>query len=67
MKLYRVEYRNEDDDTHEGYSYHPSKKDAQIACKCSYGHTIITQIEVATDKKGIIRALNQYTGHPDNG
>ena len=72
MKIYRVHFSSkEQDDNGEstGYEYFASAKAAKKAMhdvrkhkKCEW-----YQIEVDASRDGIIRALNIYGGHPDNG
>lgn len=69
MRLYRNSYRRADADEHTGYSFHTSKESAAKRAAASKPHsTVETEaIEVETTKHGLIKALNLYAGHPDNG
>lgn len=80
MKIYRVSYDG-DPDGHKGYSFFASKAEATKDAKRwerqdqSPGYTKgigdhrgkIEALDIDPSKRGIIRALNTYAGHCDNG
>ncbi|MEN6533364.1 MAG: hypothetical protein ABFD89_06855 [Bryobacteraceae bacterium] len=76
MRIWKNDYRGAGMESR-GYSYHPSKREARKAATAAIRHTkddseptdeVQTEpIEVTPTKKGIISALNQHGGHPDNG
>lgn len=49
-----------------GFHYVSSKRDIPKARK-EYPVCEVTEIEVEISKAGILRALNIYASHPDNG
>lgn len=75
MTFYRVDYRCQGES--KGFTFHTSHADAyktiQAAVKkgtadaLEDGGSDIDRIEVFPDRPGILRALNRYAGHPDNG
>lgn len=69
MKIYRVSLDDLRGDGHRGYEYCPSKGAANKTiravaetCQCE-----IEIIDVPLTKAGVLNALNQYGGHPNNG
>lgn len=69
MKIYKLSYRDEGYE-HKGYDYVSSKRKADRLAAKAHRHDYETEISVITinpTKKGILKALNQYAGHPDNG
>jgi len=69
MKLYRVSFNRLSDDQHTGYAFHASERSAlQDGKQASTEHSFaVTPIEVEPTKDGVLKVLNQYAGHPDNG
>ena len=70
MKFYRVQLFC-DQYTSRGFRYFTTKKDA-LACKREHeteydGNTIEDRIEIEPTKRGILKALNRFGGHPDRG
>lgn len=66
MKIYRVSYKD-DFDEHTGYSYHSLRRDAKAAMTDTERKTDVEIIEVKATKSGIVQALNEFGGHPNNG
>lgn len=68
MKIYRVSYGGLDTE-HTGYSYHSTEREAlQCVEKAKEnGEAEMEVITVRCSKVGVLRALNVYGGHPDNG
>lgn len=75
MKLYRNSYRG-DDDEHGGYTFHASLREAKkhradfmkLAASGQCERICnIECIEIEPGKAGILKALNRYAGHADNG
>lgn len=67
MKFYRVHFRREDDES-EGYTFYTSKRAAEQGAREGVeGQSEITVLNIEPTKHGILRALNKYGGHPDNG
>lgn len=68
MKIYRL---SSDTNNHDGYSFYSSKKEAikekNILIKKYDSSVDIEKFEVEISKKGIIKALNIFASHPDNG
>jgi len=65
MILYRVEHINpEDDGQSQGYTYHATHLEAEVAAK---GHGMIEGFEFSPTKTGILRVLAKWGGHADNG
>lgn len=74
MKIYRISYRGTGvtEGEHQGYDYVSSKRAvARIKRKSANNdddyYFDVTQINVEISKRGILAALNDYAGHPDNG
>lgn len=75
MKIYRLSYRGKDGGVvageHGGYDYVSSKRKAAKMKARAADHDQqveeIKVIEVEISKRGILRALNRYGDHPDNG
>ncbi len=75
MKLYRNSYRG-DDDEHGGFDFHASLRAAKaarasfmrLAASSQVERTCrIEPIEIKPTKAGIMKALNKFGGHADNG
>lgn len=69
MKIYRTSIRNSDHE-HVGFQHHGSQlaSAAYRQVAKAEGKTVETeQIEVKATKAGILRALNLYGGHANNG
>jgi hypothetical protein len=69
MRVYQLSYRDQKEG-HQGYGYFTSKaaakKDATRAKRNGCETTeLVLWVEIS--KAGILRALNTYGGHPDNG
>jgi hypothetical protein len=73
MKIYRVHIRQDEQGTavgpSAGYEYFSNRKEALKAFAKGYHYddSDLEQIDVEISKGGILRALNTYGGHPDNG
>lgn len=55
---------------HQGYSYFPSKREAQrhaTEAKRNDHDVEMRVIDVVISKRGILNALNRYGGHAENG
>ena len=69
MKIYRVSV--ESNSEHQGYSFHSSRGAAEKAIGEAKGRDFeATQdmtLDVELNKAGVLRALNIWGGHPDNG
>jgi hypothetical protein len=69
MKIYRVSYRDSSDE-HKGYEYFSNKTDAVKADNKNRGNQMrddVEEIEFQPTKSGVLRLLNIYASHPDNG
>lgn len=73
MKFYRVEFHGEGGISY-GFAFHTNRRDARAAKRdwdsaadTSSDHAVIDTIDVTPNKAGILRALNAYAAHPDNG
>lgn len=72
MKIYRISYHDPMGES-KGFSHHASKREAEREKLTAEGASHPPQeceieiIHVMPTRKGIIRALNVYGGHPDNG
>ena len=75
MKIYRNHYSTEGGNS-AGFSFHPSKRDAIAAARRhlrEFGeqaeplHETARRLEVPTRKAALVRWLNLYAEHPDNG
>lgn len=70
MKIYRVSIESHAEG-HQGYNYHPSRKEAQKDLRKSeaagHDNSGIEEITLTPTKAGIIAALNRFGGHADNG
>jgi hypothetical protein len=74
MKFYRVAYHNEQDPAESaGFAWFTNRRDALAAAKSQQADGPDAKsaepemIEVAPTKTGILKALNDYASHPDNG
>lgn len=69
MKIYKVSMVRINGQEHTGYRFCPNKKWVRHVIKGCAGHTKceVETINVVRSKAGIIKALNIYGGHPDNG
>lgn len=73
MKIFRNSYDSipsEDfNDGHGGYSYHPSRMEAVRAAKENSEsiRDVAYEMNIPTSKKELIRWLNSFASHPDNG
>jgi hypothetical protein len=74
MKIYQVSTRananHPCNNEHQGFCFAPSKSEAFKIAKDARSKDYdcqITAIHVTPNKQGIIKALNIYAGHPDNG
>jgi hypothetical protein len=59
MKLYRINYPTHGDDSLLAVEYAPTKREAAMLAKDGSGS--FQQIDVPTDKTGLIKFLNQHT------
>lgn len=75
MRIYRNHYSTEGGNS-AGFSFHPSKRDAvraarehlrEMAEQAEPLHETARLLEVSTSKPALIRWLNLYAEHPDNG
>lgn len=71
MKIYRNTYSVEGG-SNGGFSFHRSKRDARLAVKAyktssEPPHVIAEPMEVKPGKNGLLRFLNIYASHNDNG
>lgn len=69
MKVYRMSVTDKSAE-HQGYSYHTSRgalARAESEAKANEKETSWIEIEVELSKAGVIKALNIWGGHPDNG
>jgi hypothetical protein len=71
MKIYRVSL-SEQVEGHRGYEYFSSKRQADEKARAFDYETdgneaIVETIELKLTKKDVLRVLNQYGSHPDNG
>lgn len=66
MRLYRVSFEGCE---HQGYRWFHTMREAKLAMSdCDPAiETEMEQVELEPTKDAIIRALNLYGGHPDNG
>lgn len=70
MKIYRVSYRCRIDQEHTGYSFHTNKREAQELARRANAndHDVeIEKFEIHLTKVGVIRFLNSFADHPNNG
>lgn len=77
MKIYQVSYRGRGitEGEHRGYDYVSSKEEAKRLLRKNTSPECgpddigapIRVINIEINKRGILSALNQYGGHPDNG
>lgn len=69
MKIYRVSLWDSGDDSHVAYIYRRTLREARAEAKAAAPErrATIKPIEVRATAAGIIRALNLYGGHADNG
>ena len=70
MKLYSMSINDNDGDGHLFYEYFPSKKKAEsalVAQKKLNRRGVIKPISVTPTKTGILKALNLFGHHADNG
>lgn len=74
MKIYRVSLWSDSGDGSTGYSYHSSKREAEKAARENRSAKSndspdpdVEVIDVSPTRAGIIKVLNRYGGHPDNG
>jgi len=68
MRVYRVSYRSRD--KHKGYEYFDRAIVASAAVTSAKARRVEAEIEcyeVPTNKEGVLRALNQFARHPNNG
>lgn len=73
MKIYRVQPRDNYDES-QGYVYFSSKRKAnKFKVKCKYDapnnttDILVEEIEFSLNKKGVLTLLNRWASHPDNG
>ena len=73
MKIYRVHLTQPDGES-QGYAHFSNRRDAEkhgVAWRDNFegnkGGFDIAEIIITPTKAGLIEALNQYAGHPDNG
>jgi hypothetical protein len=67
MRLYRLHTRDSRDGSH-GYLFFASKRAALKTVRGLESEDFtIEPIDVEPTKAGIMRALNRYASHPDNG
>jgi len=68
MRVYRVSYRSRD--KHKGYEFFDKAIVANAAVMSAKARRVEAEIqcyEVPTNKEGVLKALNQFGSHPDNG
>lgn len=69
MNIYQVSYRD-DCDEHKGYSYHATRREARKTIKTAEHAEQTCDVEkvtVSVTKAGILKALQRFASHPDNG
>ena len=69
MTVWQVSYRLKNGDEHTGYTYHARKREAQAAA-AGASERCVCEIEsssVPVTVGGLLRALNRWGSHPDNG
>ena len=70
MKIYRVEFVDTANGS-QGFGYYDSKieaeKNIQEFEEANDGETTLVIIEMKNTKDAILRVLNEYGSHPDNG
>lgn len=72
MKLYRNHYSVEGGSSG-GFSWHTTIRDAKASAVTvekankEKPHTVAELIELKPGKEAMVRFLNNYAGHPDNG
>lgn len=69
MKLYKLSFTEKNDNEHKGFAFYSSQREAKKEARkvASHKDCEIEAIVVTPTKAGILRALNRYAGHPDNG
>lgn len=71
MIIYRLEFTDRPcDGGNGGATYHGTFKDARLSKKAAIGngYTVeISKIKLRCTKAEVLRVLNRYGGHPDNG
>jgi hypothetical protein len=73
MKIYQLGYRGVGvvNEEHGGYRYASSKREvARLTAEAKSSDWPVegvVEINVELTKSGVLRALNVYGGHPDNG
>ena len=73
MKIYRNHYGSQlDPDESTGYSFHSSRRDAELASKDRTPHanassSFVELMSVPPRKASLLCWLNKYAGHPNNG
>jgi hypothetical protein len=68
MRVYKVNYRTDDEST--GATYHGELKhamDAETRADLNGTKTEREEFDVEITREGILKALNRHGGHPDNG
>jgi hypothetical protein len=69
MRVYQLSYMDQHQE-HRGFTYFGSKAAAKKEAKRAKSNGVETTelvLWVEISKAGILRALNTYGGHPDNG
>lgn len=71
MRLYRVHLDSEQEGS-QGFAWASSRREANRKAvdferSLRDGTTTIEEVTITTDKAGVLRALNRYASHPDNG
>lgn len=67
MKLYRVHHADYGGLGSAGFSWHTSKRGAEKAEREGGADSSIELVEINPTKAGILKLLNRYADHPDNG
>lgn len=69
MRIYQVDHTRLDGDGSGGFSYFSNRRDAQreVTKVKATSECQINVLNIKPTKVGIIKALNIYAGHPDNG
>jgi len=70
MRIYRISIRVADDDSHDGYSFATSRREAEQAVSKlpkQFSAVIEEPEDVPLTKAGVLRALQRWASHPNNG
>lgn len=66
MRFYRVENYN-DHDSSLGFEWFVNRKAAEAAAAALGTQRDVEVVEITPTKAGILKALESYAAHPDNG